>query len=1282
MRAGAILFGAAGLMAAAPATAATPLVLQRGDAPGMKPARATLAGARNAVAQAIRPARLPVLRGEVQVARFTRPRGELWSVSQVLRSTKEAQAYMSRALKALRRRGIHSRSVPLGTQGLIVGPLRGRSTVVALWRRNEAVGQIVLRLPEEAEPLRRLTRAYARVVDARMRHVLGLDDWQRTLEQVRPDGTMPRQTALDLFALTYGPLPGVKAPRVRKPGGREEGTLAGRALLRIWSTLNAAQRSAAMQKLGFTRVSVKRVPRRKAQPAPCPPTSPPPTYGDSTFAPEPRLQALAERLKDALEEKLGIRFGYCLVAGDTRQSFAAADGTPAAGDAWAIEPDGSLNARGSICRIRVTPGSRRYFFQDGGFITAHEVFHCFAAQIDPDGHRYGDWAWEGLAEWAAIRVVGRVPYRSVRDTLGAYFRSCSTRELFSRTYDGVAFFGHADDVVGDLWPMVSGILRAGNNSAAYESAGAASPIFLNSWASSALLKPFGPDWYQSSPTHIPESEWCPATPIFTTSSVGANALTTASYEISDETVDPERPLLHIRAGPFARLGNGEIDTTDLGDAWFCLVETCACPEGQVGDPPPAPRLGLPAYLALTGHTTGAAGQLKLVPLSNYCRDREPPPPPPRDRRLSGGGCRTGCGSSFGDPHLVTLDGRFYDFHGAGEFTLVRSRQDGLEVQAREEPVPGVPWLANNTAIAMRVDGDRVVITRGAPLVVRANGRGFIPEPGFRRLPRGGRLRTVGSKGVEVLWSDGSLARVYPIADAAGISVLIRPALSRRGTLHGLLGNFDGSADNDFVTRSGLSLKPGRVIDSYRLLYRVFGESWRITQRQSLFDYGPGQSTRTFTNRAFPKNIDTLKTVRPLTRRQAERHCRRMGIRSPALFRACVIDVAGSGDNGYATAAGQIERVAGTFGKPPRSRGGVVTSEATRWTAVAAGETSGGIVPSVQVDGGKVVAAYATAPGVAESVTFTPSVAGDAQGVRRETMVSGWATFFASPLLLPRPSGGLQALLSGFHSAVPSDPLNGTSLLVRGPDGRWGAPAPVTKDSRSWVGSAGALAPDGSPIWPNALGSGLYLWRGATNPAMSDLRPAIPRGQHLTAAVGRDGLGRYWVAWYAATSSAAERGLYMLQFDPNTLQPVGRPQRAPGSALFSLGPRVGFACARLCRLVYRQELSSAASWSFGERAATTVTGLPRGSVLDRVTAAYTKGGRLWVSWVDTRTGTFSAKLGDASGAGGRPVAIGRPAGTGSAAGHPGVAVVGDRLVVILNWGRRGGYTRYVNVVRSS
>jgi hypothetical protein len=1230
------------------------------------------------VAKAIRPARLPVVGGEAQVARFTRPGGELWSVSHLLPSTKAAQAYTSAALNALRRRGIRPRPSPLGNQGWLVGPLRGRSTVVVLWRRNEGVGQIVLRAPETTESLRRLARAYARAADAHMRHVLSLDDWQRTLEQVRPNGTMPRKTALDLFALTYGPLPGVKPPRVRKPGRGEEGTLAGRALLRIWSTLNAAQRSAAMRKLGFTRVSVKRAPRRTAQPAPCPPASPSPTYGDSTFTPEPRLQALAERWKDAFEDKLGVRLGFCIVAGDTLQDFPAADGTPAAGDAWAIDPDGTLNARGSICRIRVTPGSRRFFFGAGGFVTAHEVFHCFATQIVPDGTGYGDWAWEGLAEWAAIRVVGRVPFRSVDDTLGEYFRSCSTRKLFARTYDGVGFFGHAEDVLGDLWPLVDDILRARSNSAAYESAGATNPIFLNSWASSALLKPFGPDWYQSSPTHIPEDAWCPPTPVYTTSSVGTRALTTASFEISDWTVHADRPLLHIAAGPWARLGNGVIDTTDLGDAWFCLVETCRCPEGQVGDPPPAPRLDIPAYLALTGHTSGAAGQLKLVSLRNYCRDREPPPPPPDDRRLSGGGCRTGCGSSFGDPHLVTLDGRFYDFHGAGEFTLVRSKRDGFEVQAREEPVPGVPWLANNTAIAMRVDGDRVVVTRGAPLVVRVNGRGFIARTGFRQLPRGGRLRTVRPNGVEVVWPDGTLARVYPIADAAGISVLIRPALSRRGTLHGLLGNFDGSSDNDFVTRKGRRLNTGRVIDSYRLLYRVFGESWRVTQRQSLFDYGRGQSARTFVDRRFPKNIDALKTVPALTRRQAERHCRRMGIRSPALFRACVTDVAGSGDNGYATAAGQIERVAGKFGKPPRNRGGVVTTGATRWTAVATGGTSGGIVPSVEVDGGKVVAAYATAPGVAESVTFTPSAAADAQGVRRETMVSGWATFFASPLLIPRAGGGLQALLSGFHSAAPSDPLNGTSLLVRGPDGRWGTPTPVTKDSRSWVGSAGALAPDGSPIWPNALGSALYLWRGATNPAMSDLRSTIPRGQHLAAAVGRDGLGRYWVAWYAA-ASAGDRGLYMLQFDPNTLQPVGGPQRAPGSALFSLGPRVGFACARLCRLVYRRELSSAASWSFGERAATTVTALPRGKVLDRVTAAYTKGGRLWVSWVDTRTGTFSAKLGDAAGAGGRPVAIGRPAGAGSAAGHPGVAAVGDRLVVITNWGRRGGYTRYVNVV---
>ena len=113
-----------------------------------------------------------------------------------------------------------------------------------------------------------------------------------------------------------------------------------------------------------------------------------------------------------------------------------------------------------------------------------------------------------------------------------------------------------------------------------------------------------------------------------------------------------------------------------------------------------------------------------------------------------------------------------------------------------------------------------------------------------------------------------------------------PTLSRThaGTLIGLLGNFNENTGDDLMSRDG-SILPAEssysiattaldralpavipireVEDAYfDNLYRQFGDSWRISQAESLFDYGFNQSTATFTDRNFPQAYVTLNTVAP------------------------------------------------------------------------------------------------------------------------------------------------------------------------------------------------------------------------------------------------------------------------------------------------------------------------------------------------------------------------------------------------------------------------------------
>jgi hypothetical protein len=338
-----------------------------------------------------------------------------------------------------------------------------------------------------------------------------------------------------------------------------------------------------------------------------------------------------------------------------------------------------------------------------------------------------------------------------------------------------------------------------------------------------------------------------------------------------------------------------------------------------------------------------------------------------------------------------------------------------------------------------------------------------------------------------------------------------------------------------------------------------------------------------------------------------------------------------------------------------------------------------------VDGGRVVAVYSTGT-AAEALTFTPSVAHDATALRRHVITSGWS-FLTDPLLLPRAGGGLQVFLSGFRASGVQDPLNGTSFAPRLPDGSFGPPVAATADQRAQPGSSALLAPDGVPIWASSS-RGLYLWRGATAATVSDLSGLVPLTSSYGPTLGRDRMGRYWLAWYAAPANFAQRSIYVVQFNPSTLQPIGRPARAPdsGNSVNQKG-RLAFVCASACRVVYVRPDFTLASWAFGERAPARVAKLFRGVFVGASTlnAAYTRSGRLWVTWWDLGHRAFLAKLGNASGVGGKEISLRNPsAGETYFTGSIGSATLGTSLVLVVNWSgaAAAGNARFVDVVPAS
>src|SRR5690606_39704007 len=53
------------------------------------------------------------------------------------------------------------------------------------------------------------------------------------------------------------------------------------------------------------------------------------------------------------------------------------------------------------------------------------------------------------------------------------------------------------------------------------------------------------------------------------------------------------------------------------------------------------------------------------------------------------------------------------------------------------------------------------------------------------------------------------------------------------------------------TRTSVGPLPASLQERHRVLYRTFADAWRVTDRTSLFVYGPGESTASFTDRRWP-----------------------------------------------------------------------------------------------------------------------------------------------------------------------------------------------------------------------------------------------------------------------------------------------------------------------------------------------------------------------------------------------------------------------------------------------
>ncbi|XP_070174967.1 uncharacterized protein [Littorina saxatilis] len=259
--------------------------------------------------------------------------------------------------------------------------------------------------------------------------------------------------------------------------------------------------------------------------------------------------------------------------------------------------------------------------------------------------------------------------------------------------------------------------------------------------------------------------------------------------------------------------------------------------------------------------------------------------------------------TWGDPHIKTLDGGEYTFNGWGEYTMITLTSDDLTftLQGRtglaETESGSITNATVFTAFGAEDNGVRVFVgldpNTNESLIIYGNNSDY--STAFRDA--GDDEILVESETYTMKRSNQSFVVIFASDIQLTISIGFKSLvistgipLQYRNQTEGLLGNFNGVKDDDFVLPNGTFLK-SNLTD--REIYEDFGSSWAVTADNSILRYGPREGPADF---AHPEFIPIfLDEVAMDTRQAAEDLCGQTNV-------ACIYDYVATGSAAIANAS--------------------------------------------------------------------------------------------------------------------------------------------------------------------------------------------------------------------------------------------------------------------------------------------------------------------------------------------------------------------------------------------
>ncbi|XP_072025238.1 uncharacterized protein [Amphiura filiformis] len=234
------------------------------------------------------------------------------------------------------------------------------------------------------------------------------------------------------------------------------------------------------------------------------------------------------------------------------------------------------------------------------------------------------------------------------------------------------------------------------------------------------------------------------------------------------------------------------------------------------------------------------------------------------------------GVGAGDPHFLTMDGYFYTFNPIAELIVIETdfvESERFILQARADILPNADFAVTVfTAFVAQYGFSDVIhvevsLTRHLNVWVRGHQEEIwnkvnLGESEWWNL-QGVSLyaRNIVENGVLVLFDGGvSLQFKATGGENRAMSVIFLGPESFKGHTRGLLGTWNDAPDDDLLTRTGTFVP---IDASTQDIHEQFGQTWQITDEESLFYYLPTRGPASYRDESFvpvyapPLNEDIL-----------------------------------------------------------------------------------------------------------------------------------------------------------------------------------------------------------------------------------------------------------------------------------------------------------------------------------------------------------------------------------------------------------------------------------------